>query len=72
VKKDQIIISNTTMEKIYSKGFDFVRISVDSNNSIKSLKTLIVVIRFYIRTQKKVNSHIRWHFFVILDFINAE
>ena len=37
-KKDQIIISNTTMEKIYSKGFDFVRISVDSDNPIKSFK----------------------------------
>jgi adenylate cyclase len=39
-KKDQIIISNTTMEKIYSKGFDFVRISVDSDYLIKSFKDI--------------------------------
>ena len=34
-KGDQIIISNTTMEMISSKGFDLRRISVDSNNPIK-------------------------------------
>ena len=39
-KKDEIIISNTTMEKIYSKGFDFMRISVDSNNPIKSFEDM--------------------------------
>jgi hypothetical protein len=39
-KKYQIIISNTTMEKIFSKGFDFVRVSVDSDNSIKLLKDI--------------------------------
>jgi class 3 adenylate cyclase len=39
-KGDQIIISNTTMEKVYSKGFDFRRISVDSNNPIKSFEDI--------------------------------
>jgi len=39
-EKDQIIISNTTMEKIYLKGFDFVRISIDSDNPIKSYKDI--------------------------------
>lgn len=38
VKDHQIIISNTTMEKICSKGFDLRRISVDSNNSLKSFE----------------------------------
>ena len=39
-KKDQIIISNATMKKIYSKGFDFMRISVDSDNPIKSFEDI--------------------------------
>ena len=39
-KRDQIIISNTTMEKIYSRGLDIMRISVDSNNPIKSFKDI--------------------------------
>ena len=39
-KRDQIIISNTTLEKICSKGFDFRRISVDSNNPIKSFEDI--------------------------------
>ena len=39
-KRDQIIISNTTMEKICSKGFDFMRISVDSDNPIKSFEDI--------------------------------
>jgi adenylate cyclase len=39
-KRDQIIISNTTMEKISLKGFDFLRISVDSNNPIKSFEDI--------------------------------
>ena len=39
-KGDQIIISNTTMEMISSKGFDLRRISVDSNNPIKSFEDI--------------------------------
>jgi len=39
-KDDQIIISNTTMEKICSKGFDLRRISVDPNNPIKSFEDI--------------------------------
>lgn len=39
-KSGQIIISITTMEKICSKGFDFRRISVDSNNPIKSFEDI--------------------------------
>ena len=39
-KGDQIIISNATMEKISSKGFDLRRISVDSNNPIKSFEDI--------------------------------
>jgi len=39
-KGDRIIISNATMEKISSKGFDFRRISVDSNNPIKSFEDI--------------------------------
>jgi class 3 adenylate cyclase len=35
-KGDQIIISNTTMEKICLKGYNLRRFSVNSNNPIKS------------------------------------
>ena len=36
----QIIISNTTNEKISSKGFDLRRISVDLNNPIRSFEDI--------------------------------
>ena len=39
-KTDQIIISNTIMERIYSKDFEFRRISVDLNNPIKSFEDI--------------------------------
>jgi class 3 adenylate cyclase len=39
-KGNQRIISNTTMKKICLKGFDLSRISVDSNNPIKSFEDI--------------------------------
>jgi adenylate cyclase len=39
-KGDQIIISNSTKEKVCSKGFDLRRISVDLNNPIKSFEDI--------------------------------
>ncbi len=39
-KGDQIIISNTTMEKICSKGFDLRRIPVDLNNPIETFEDI--------------------------------
>lgn len=39
-KGDQIIISNTTMEKIFLKGYNLRRISVNSNNPIKSFEDI--------------------------------
>lgn len=39
-KGDQIIISNATMEKICLKGYNLRRISVNSNNPIKSFEDI--------------------------------
>jgi len=39
-KKDQIIISNTTMERICLKDFELKRISIDSNNPLKSFEDI--------------------------------
>ncbi|WP_458718885.1 hypothetical protein [Candidatus Nitrosocosmicus sp. R] len=62
-KGDQIIISNTTMEMISSKGFDLKRISVGSNNPLNHLKTLIAVMKSYFELEKK-RSIVLWGFFL--------
>ena len=71
-KGDQIIISNTTMEMICSKDFEFRRISVDSNNPIKSFEDIDCCYEILILTLEKKRSIVLSGFFfnIILTSLN--